>query len=240
MTEEELTLFPEDLRNAMSVSTAASDSDLSTDDWDSEYNCSYSADGSKLLDAENFPDTVKVREGTKIICDDVFSFKEYMADDYPVGSEIPEEARVSFLDKIFLPDSVEHLGSRAFKECGWIQRVKLPTALLTIRDEAFYGCWELKQISLPAALLSVGERAFFECFSLEKVRLNKGLKFIGAEAFSFCESLKEITLPAGLAAIGSDAFFGCKKLRKINVPAGSTAMYKDILPVSFHKYIKEV
>ncbi len=240
MTEEELTLFPEDLRNAMSVSTAASDSDLSTDDWDSEYNCSYSADESKLLDAENFPDTVKVREGTKIICDDVFSFKEYMADDYPIGSEIPEEARVSFLDKIFLPDSVENIGSRAFKECGWIQRVKLPTSLLTIRDEAFYGCWELKQISLPAALLSVGERAFFECFSLEKVRLNKGLKFIGAEAFSFCESLKEITLPAGLIAIGSDAFFGCKKLRKINVPAGSTAMYREILPVSFHKYIKEV
>ena len=240
MTEEELTLFPEDLREAMAVSTAATDADLSTDDWDSEFNCSYSADGSKLLDAENFPDTVKVREQTKIICDDVFSFKEYMAEDYPIGSEIPEDARVSFLDKIFLPDSVEHIGCRTFKECGWIQRIKLPTSLLTNRDEAFYGCWELKQIGLPASLLSVGERAFFECFSLEKIRVNKGLKVIGAEAFRFCEALKEITLPAGLVAIGSYAFFGCKKLRKINVPAGSSDMYKEILPASFHKYIKEM
>ncbi len=239
MTDNELNIFPEELRNALAVSTAATISELSTDDWDSEYNCSYSADGSKLLDTENFPDTVKVREGTSIICDGAFSFQDYMAEDYPIGSEIPEEARVSFLDKIYLPNSLKHIGFASFKECGWIKSMKLPKSLLTIRDEAFYGCWELRQLGLPASLLSIGDRAFFECFSLEKIRLNKGLKFIGAEAFGFCESLKEITLPAGLAAIGADAFIGCKKLRKIYVPTGYGQMYREILPEKLFKYIKE-
>ncbi len=240
MKDENMQVLPEDLLKILSISTSASQEDLATDDWDSDYNCSYSADGLKLLDAENFPDEVNVREGTRIICDNVFSFQPYMAEDRPIGSEIPEEERVSFLDKIHLPDSLEHIGEAAFKECGWVKRFGLPKSLLTVRDEAFYGCWELEQIGFPASLKSIGERAFFECFSLEKVRINKGLKLIGAEAFSFCESLKEITLPEGLIAIGPDAFYGCTKLRKIFIPKGTSDIYKEIFPEKQHRYLKEV
>ena len=173
-------------------------------------------------------------------CDNVFAFQDYMAEDCPLGSEIPEENRVSFLDKIHVPSSVEHIGDSAFKECGWIRSINLPTSLLTIRDNAFYGCWELKQIGMPAKLLSIGDRAFFECFSLEKVRLNKGLNFIGTEAFGFCESLKEITLPQGLVAIGENPFMGCRKLKKIFIPKGTLAMYMEILPESQHRFLKEI
>lgn len=240
MAEKELDIFPEPLRKALTVNTYPTQEDLRSDDWDSENNCSYSADGEKLLDAENFPDEVTVREGTRIICDNVFAFQDYMAEDCPLGSEIPEENRVSFLDKIHVPSSVEHIGDSAFKECGWIRSINLPTSLLTIRDNAFYGCWELKQIGMPAKLLSIGDRAFFECFSLEKVRLNKGLNFIGTEAFGFCESLKEITLPQGLVAIGENPFMGCRKLKKIFIPKGTLAMYMEILPESQHRFLKEI
>ena len=240
MTDEYKDMLPDDLRDALMTSTAATAEELASDDWDSECNCSYSADGTRLLDAENFPDEVTVREDTKVICDNVFSFQDYMAEDRPLGSDIPEEERVSFLDKIHLPSTVEHIGEGAFKECGWITSIGLPKSLLTIRDEAFYGCWELRQIGFPASLLSIGDRSFFECFSMEKVRINKGLKFIGAEAFGFCESLKEITLPSGLAAIGTDAFIGCKKLKKIFVPEESLEMYREILPEGQRKYLKPV
>ena len=239
MTEEEKDMLPEYLQAILGTSTAVTAAEKASDDWDNDYNCNYSSDGSKLLDAENFPDTVKVREGTRIICDGTFKFQDYMAEDYPVGSDIPEDERVSFLDKIYLPSSVEHIGDGAFKECGWLRSIRLPKSLLTIRDEAFYGCWELRQIGFPAKLLYIGERSFFECFSLEKVRLNKGLRVIGAEAFSFCESLREITLPAGLSAIGADAFLGCRKLRKIFIPKGTREMYDAIFPDNLRKYLKE-
>ena len=65
MTEQELDIFPETLRNALAVKTAATEAELASDDWDSENNCSYSADGTRLLDAENFPDEVTVREGAR-------------------------------------------------------------------------------------------------------------------------------------------------------------------------------
>ena len=240
MKDENMQVLPEDLLKILSISTSASQEDLATDDWDSDYNCSYSADGLKLLDAENFPDEVNVREGTRIICDNVFSFQPYMAEDRPIGSEIPEEERVSFLDKIHMPDSLEHIGEAAFKECGWVKRFGLPKSLLTIRDEAFYGCWELEQIGFPASLKAIGERAFFECFSLEKVRLNKGLNFIGTEAFGFCESLKDITLPQGLVAIGENPVMGCRKLKKIVIPKDTLAMYMEILPENQHRFLKEI
>lgn len=240
MTEQELDIFPETLRNALAVKTAATEAELASDDWDSENNCSYSADGTRLLDAENFPDEVTVREGARIICDNVFSFQDYMAEDRPIGSDIPEDERVSFLDKIHLPSTVEHIGEATFKECGWLRRIALPTSLLTIRDNAFYGCWELKQIGLPARLLSLGEGAFCECFSLEKIRLNKGLMVIGTGAFAFCESLKEITLPKGIIAIGADVFDGCRKLKKIYIPSGTADIYKEALPEKQHRFLKEI
>lgn len=240
MTEEEKDILPDHLRDIIGISTAATAAEKASDDWDNDYNCNYSADGAKLLDAENFPDTVKVREGTRIICDGVFSFQDYMAEDIPVGSDIPEDERVSFLDKIYLPSSVEHIGDSAFKECGWLRSIRLPKSLLTIRDNAFYGCWELRQIGFPASLQYIGERSFFECFSLEKVRLDKGLRVIGAEAFSFCESLKEITLPAGLLAIGADAFLGCRKLKRIFIQKGTREMYEEIFPENLHKHLREI
>lgn len=240
MTEAEKDILPDYLRKIIGTGTAATAAERASDDWDNDYNCNYSADGAKLLDAENFPDTVKVREGTRIICDGAFSFQDYMAEDIPAGSDIPEDKRVSFLDKIYLPSSVEHIGDSAFKECGWIRSIRLPKSLLTIRDNAFYSCWELRQIGFPASLQYIGERSFFECFSLEKVRLNKGLRIIGAEAFSFCESLKEISLPAGLLAIGADAFMGCRKLRKIFIPKGTRAMYEEIFPENLLKHLKEI
>lgn len=240
MTDNLTEMLPEDIRKALGTSTRPTAEELAADDWDSEFNCSYSADGTKLLDAENFPDEVTVREGTRIICDNVFSFQDYMAEDRPLGSVIPEDERVSFLDKIHLPSSVEHIGDSAFKECGWIKSIGLPKSLLTLRDSAFYGCWELRQASFPASLLSIGDRAFFECFSMEKVRINKGLKAIGAEAFGFCESLREITLPAGLITIGTDAFIGCRKLKKIFVPEDAMDIYMEIFPEEYRKYLKPV
>ena len=53
MAEKELDIFPEPLRKALTVNTYPTQEDLRSDDWDSENNCSYSADGEKLLDADS-------------------------------------------------------------------------------------------------------------------------------------------------------------------------------------------
>ena len=55
------------LEEILRVPTAASPEERADDVWDDENRCCYSADGEKLLDAENFPSEVTVREGCRIL-----------------------------------------------------------------------------------------------------------------------------------------------------------------------------
>lgn len=178
------------------MTTAFCQEEFDNDVWDSENCLSYSADGKRLLDAENFPSEVTVREGCEIICDDVFSFQDYMAG-LKIGEEIPLEDRSSYLETIHLPNSVTHIGCNAFAECGELLSIKLPTGLVSIGESAFVDCWQLERISMPAKLKVIGPRAFQGCINLYHVKLNKGLEVIGEEAFDDCESLENIIIPHG-------------------------------------------
>ena len=199
----------------MEVPTAPSPEELAGDCWDDENCLSYSADGTRLLDAENFPPEIHVREGCQVICDDVFAFQDYMAL-RRIGEEIPLEERSSFLEKIHLPDSLTHIGRGAFAECGELTTLKLPKNLLLIADCAFLDCWQLEHITLPAGLRVLGAAAFQGCINLYRVKMGRAVEVIGPEAFDDCESLEEIL-----------------------VPKGCTQQYKALLPKRLHKFIQE-
>ena len=128
----------QDWLQVLRLDTSATEKDRGCDVWDNDNCCNYSADGTKLLDAENYPSEVHVKDGTKVICDGVFAFQPYMAEDRKIGEDIPEEERASFLDKIFLPPTVTHIGREAFRECGWLKSIRLPKDLIFIGDGAFF------------------------------------------------------------------------------------------------------
>ena len=178
------------------MNTAATPEELARDIWDSENCLSYSADGKRLLDAENFPGEVSVQEGCEVICDNVFAFQDYMAG-LKIGEEVPLEDRSSYLEKIHLPNTVTHIGANAFAECGELLTIKLPTSLVEIGESAFVDCWQLERVSMPAKLRTIGPRAFQGCINLYQVKLNKGLQEIGEDAFDDCESLETILIPHG-------------------------------------------
>ena len=171
------------LAEIIDVPTAPLPEEFWDDFWDDENRCCYSADGSRLLDAENFPSEVNVQEGCRILCDGVFAFQDYMAEDRKAGEEIPLDERNSFLEKIHLPSTLTHIGRAVFNECGFLEHIKLPKGLLYIGEEAFCDCWNLEKISLPASLKAIGPRAFQGCINLYQIRLNKALEAIGEEAF---------------------------------------------------------
>ncbi len=228
-----------DLERLLSLDTAPRLAGITDDIWDADFNCSYSADGSRLLDAENFPGDVTVREGCRILCDGVFAFQDYMAENDHFGEEIPVDERVSYLDKIRLPASLTHIGKEVFLECGWLRSIRLPKNLVLIGDRAFKDCWQLESVSCPASLAVIGEQAFENCFSLWHVRLNKGLKRIGEKAFHGCGELEEVVLPGGLEWIGKDAFRGCGSLEAIYVPAGTLERFRSLLPGRLGRLLEE-
>lgn len=179
------------------MNTVPTPEELARDIWDGENCLSYSADGKRLLDAENFPPEITVQDGCEVICDNVFAFQDYMAG-RRIGEEVPLEERSSYLEKIHLPNSITHIGANAFAECGDLLSVKLPTSLLEIGESAFVDCWQLEKLSMPAKLRSIGPRAFQGCINLYQVRLNKALAVIGEDAFDDCESLETILIPHGM------------------------------------------
>lgn len=185
------------LEQILSVPTAPSPEELARDIWDGDNCVSYSADGKRLLDAENFPSAVTVQEGCEVICDEAFAFQDYMAG-LKIGEEIPLEERSSYLETIHLPDSVTHIGSAAFCECGELIKIKLPKSLLSIGTSAFMDCWQLEKITLPAGTRVIGPGAFQGCINLYQIKLNKALEAIGEEAFDDCESLETIIIPHGM------------------------------------------
>lgn len=204
------------LQEVLSVPTAPSAQELSRDVWDDDNRLCYSADGTMLLDAENFPPEVEVREGCKVICDGVFAFQDYMADT-PIGKEIPLEERSSFLERIKLPSTLTHIGAEAFSECGELETVKLPASLLYIGEAAFVDCWQLERISVPAKTMVIGPRAFQGCINLYQIKLGRDIQTIGDDAFDDCESLETIIIPHGTL----DKFLG-------------------LLPKELHQYIEEL
>ena len=179
------------------MNTVPTPEELARDIWDGENCLSYSEDGKRLLDAENFPPEIEVQEGCEVICDNVFAFQDYMAG-LKIGQEVPLEDRSSYLEKIHLPNSVTHIGANAFAECGNLLSIKLPTSLLEIGESAFVDCWQLEKLSMPAKLRVIAPRAFQGCINLYQVRLNKALAFVGEDAFDDCESLETILIPHGM------------------------------------------
>lgn len=198
------------------MNTAATPEELARDIWDSENCLSYSADGKRLLDAENFPGEVSVQEGCEVICDNVFAFQDYMAG-LKIGEEVPLEDRSSYLEKIHLPNTVTHIGANAFAECGELLTIKLPTSLVEIGESAFVDCWQLERVSMPAKLCTIGPRAFQGCINLYQVKLNKGLQEIGEDAFDDCESLETIL-----------------------IPHGTLDHFMSLLPKDLHNYLEEL
>ena len=204
------------LEEILAVPTVPTQAELDRDVWDGENCLSYSADGKRLLDAENFPGEVTVKDGCEVICDNVFAFQDYMAG-RRIDENIPLEDRSSYLEKISLPPSVTHIGANAFAECGELLHIKLPTSLLYIGESAFVDCWQLEKISLPAKTRAIGPRAFQGCINLYQIKLNKALEVIGTDALDDCESLESIL-----------------------IPRGSNAHFKELLPRNLHKLFEEV
>ncbi len=109
-------------------------------------------------------------------------------------------------ESVTLPDSVTHIGDRAFWECLSLQSITLPDSVTHIGDRAFWCCESLQSITLPDSVTHIGDRAFWCCNSLQSITLPDSVTHIGDSAFEYCESLQSITLPDSVTHIGGNPF----------------------------------
>ncbi|MCL2014161.1 MAG: leucine-rich repeat protein [Oscillospiraceae bacterium] len=139
------------------------------------------------------------------------------------------------LESIDIPDSVVHIGYRAFYSNEGLTGLNLGSGVKTIDREAFMYCTALESITIPNSVETIGSMAsasggaFYGCVGLTDVTFENGLKSIGAGTFSGCSGLTDIELPNGLEKIGSRAFENCTDLVGIIVP-------DSVESVGFHAF----
>ncbi len=136
----------------------------------------------------------------------------------------------SQLRAIFLPDTVERVGRRAFAYCTDLRVVLtgVTSRLSAIDDRAFLGCEHMKRwdMSHLSALRTIGRHAFAHCTGLSHMVLPEGLSELSASLFEDCVSLRRVHLPVALTVIHTAAFAACTSLASLTLPA-SVAVIED-------------
>ena len=215
----------------LEISTKVTDQDRAEGVLD-EWGVLYSKDGLRLLKGNMSLTVYTVREGTRVICDEAFSW-------------------CRSLKTLNLPAGLKSIGNNAFYYCTSLETLNLPAGLKSIGANPFRGCDKLKlsnhsshfkiqddlllssdgsqlisymgkesSVTIPDCVRSIGDYAFYCCRSLAALNLPAGLTSIGDSAFWRCYYLKTLNLSAGLKSIGNYAFYGCNSLETLNLPDG--------------------
>ena len=97
-----------------------------------------------------------------------------------------------------IPNSVESIGSSAFKKCTGLTSVTIPDSVTKIDNYAFEGCTGLTSVTIGNGVKEIGDSAFEGCTGLTSVNIGNGATFIGSYVFLGCTNLKEVTIPKEL------------------------------------------
>ncbi len=149
---------------------------------------------------------------------------------------------------ISIPDSVLHVGYKAFEGCTSLvyeeyfdvlylgstqnymriavgvrnspDRISLYSGTAVIADGAFEKCNKVTEIYLTSRMRIIGDYAFRGCTALKSFEFGNSVSYIGESAFASCLKLSQIAIPDSVKEIGASAFEGCTALRQASTGNG--------------------
>lgn len=152
------------------------------------------------------------------------------------------------LTYVSIPDSILHVGYKAFEGCTSLayvenlnvlylgntknqfrvavgfknqtDRINISNATVVIADGAFEKCNKVTQIYLSSRMRTIGDYAFRGCTALESFEFGNSVSYIGESAFASCMKLSKIEIPDSVKEIGASAFEGCTALRQASTGNG--------------------
>ena len=147
-----------------------------------------------------------IKEGTRIICDEAFGHSGDCK-----------------LKQVIIPESVTHIGKKAFEDCKCLEQINIPDSILSIGNLAFKGCEKLKQITIPQSVKHIGDNPFItptlitsnsERFIIKNDMLidlyeQRLICYLGGET--------DVVIPEAITTIGNYAFYGCN-IEHVTIP----------------------
>jgi len=142
-------------------------------------------------------------------------------DDYTSRNAPWYDYRESIL-QIVVESGVTSIGSYAFAECNYVEKIILSEGITSIGNWAFYNCASLAEITFPKTLEMIGKRAFQKCDNLKSVMFTyyDEIYYLSIQDYAFadCTSLTDISLSENVISIGNGAFSGCSALKQLILP----------------------
>lgn len=149
---------------------------------------------------------------------------------------IPEEA-FSFdtqgnytLQEIILPESLKHIGRKAFMNCVGLYKAVLPEGMESISDYSFSNCRYLNNIALPQSLQKIGANPFRYCKMDSFTVVSGNANFDIVDNFLtdishktlYSSPLKpsgDISIPEGITSLYAQAFIKSPLITSMTLPA---------------------
>ncbi|MDR0506049.1 MAG: leucine-rich repeat protein [Dysgonamonadaceae bacterium] len=190
-------------------------------------NILYKYVGTIVSDPDSGYKTIHIRQGTTTICDYAF-------------------ANQTLLDSIFIPNTVTHIGYRAFYNCSKLSFINVSSTLMTTRQEAFHNTkWWIDRfdgpvylgnmlyaykgtmppntsIDIPDGVTSINNWAFSDYNTLKSVNIPNSVILIGDAAFIY-SALETVNL-GNVSSIGAGAFYNCIYLKTLTIPESVTSI----------------
>ena len=123
-------------------------------------------------------------------------------------------------------DDVVRIRQEAFVNSD-LTSVTLPNSVNIIGSSAFRLSSSLNSITIPASVTAIGSAAFNFCTSLESITLPSSITWIGSSAFMSCSALASVTVQSVVPPeVGQKILDGASNNLVIYVPSGSVDAYK--------------
>lgn len=127
-------------------------------------------------------------------------------------TKIPDDAFNGCEDlyDIALPEQIEAIGNRAFKDC-FLFSLLIPSSVKSIGKEAFQNCRYLGDITIPSSITTIHPNTFDNCTGFLTINIPESVTSIGSQAFRNCENVTTVTVntnnPANIS-MGNGVFEG--------------------------------
>lgn len=132
------------------------------------------------------------------------------------------------ITRVVIPEGIEFVGADsqgnrtgAFEGCSNLAYITLPDSLWHIGYRAFTGTG-LRSVTLPENVFQIASEAFADCTALTTVRLPEGIYDINEMCFKGCTSLRSVNIPSTVVNIWGEAFAGCTSLSSVVFPESLT------------------
>ncbi len=134
----------------------------------------------------------------------------------------------TYLRSVYIPESVDSIGSMAFHSCHNISSINIPNSVTHIGNNAFQYCKKATFVKLSESITTIRRGTFVAC-KMKTINIPEGVTLIELDAFGICDSLEHVTLPQSLTTLERGVFYKCQSLKNITIPKNVTSIGEYLL-----------